>query len=106
MLSLGDANPKTPAKLKRFKPQRNLCNICSKLLTEAPASQKGTSFGLYRTFGNLGAILAGSQLKTLFPHGVTAASFAVIPWYALACGVALTLLYLPLLLRKNVLPTP
>ena len=26
---------KPPAKLKRFKPHRNLCNICTKLLTEA-----------------------------------------------------------------------
>lgn len=70
---------------------------------EAPASQKGTSFGLYRTFGYLGAIVAGSQLKALFPHGVTEASFGAIRWYALACAGALTLLYLPLLRRRNVL---
>ena len=52
----------------------------------APASQKGASFGLYRTCGYLGAILAGAQLKTVFQAGVTDASFVTIRWCVLAGG--------------------
>lgn len=64
---------------------------------QAPAAQKGTSFGLYRTFGYVGAILSGSQLKTIFHGGVSSGSFATVQWSTLWGGLLLTGLYLLLL---------
>ena len=68
---------------------------------EAPLSQKGVSFGLYRTAGYIGAIISSTQLKTLFHNGVTDQSFHRIGFYASVSSVVLLLLLVPLLMRKK-----
>lgn len=71
------------------------------LNAESPLEQKGVSFGLFRTFGYLGAILSGTQLKVLFHDGVKDHDFHQISYYALySCGV-LALLLIPLWLRRK-----
>jgi MFS family permease len=71
------------------------------LNAESPLEQKGVSFGLFRTFGYIGAILSGTQLKVLFHNGVKDNNFHQISYYALySCGV-LALLLIPLWLRRK-----
>jgi MFS family permease len=65
----------------------------SSLSIEAPADKAGVSFGLYRTFGSLGAIISGTQLKLIFDRGVTDNSLHTCGWYAAASCVLLTVLY-------------
>lgn len=73
----------------------------SLLNEEAPLNQKGVSFGLYRTAAYIGAILSGTQLKSVFSHGVTDQSFHHIVFFiAVACGI-LALLLLPLLIKRK-----
>lgn len=64
----------------------------SSLSVEAPLGKTGVSFGLYRTFGYLGAIVSGTQLKAAFHSGVTDSSLYLCGWYAVACCVLLTVL--------------
>jgi MFS family permease len=64
------------------------------LKIQAPSHQIGISFGLYRTFGYIGAIISGSQLKTVFRHGVSDASFHQIVWFATGSCTILTVLHL------------
>jgi MFS family permease len=68
---------------------------------EAPLSQKGVSFGLFRTFGYLGAIISGSQLKVLFHNGVTHQSFHQLGYTSLFACVLLIILLIPLWFRKK-----
>ena len=63
------------------------------LSVEVPADKTGVSFGLYRTFGYLGAIVSGTQLKAAFHSGVTDSGLHSCGWYATACCALLTLLY-------------
>lgn len=79
----------------------NTITTQSALNEQAPAAQKGTSLGLYRTFGYVGAILAGSQLKTIFHGGVTNGSFATVQRYTLLSGLLLVGLYLLLLQQEQ-----
>jgi len=71
------------------------------LNTEAPLAQKGVSFGLYRTFGYLGAILSSSQLKVLFHTGVTDQNFHVLGYFILCSCIALAILLIPLWFRMR-----
>jgi MFS family permease len=71
------------------------------LSAEAPLAQKGVSFGLSRTFGYLGAIISGSQIKALFHDGVTDHSFHIIGYTVLYSCAALVLLLIPLWIRTN-----
>lgn len=62
------------------------------LSAEAPPEQTGVSFGLYRTFGYLGAIVSGIQMKSFFRGGVTDERFHLCGWYAvLACALLIIL---------------
>ena len=72
----------------------------SLLNEEAPLDQKGVSFGLFRTAAYIGAILSGTQLKSVFAGGVTDQSFHHLGFFiAVACGI-LVLLLLPLLVKR------
>jgi MFS family permease len=66
------------------------------LNAETPLDQKGVSFGLYRTFAYLGAILSGSQLKVLFHTGITDQKFHILSYTALASSMVLLILLVPL----------
>lgn len=63
------------------------------LSAEAPPDKTGISFGLYRTFGYLGAIVSGTQLKTIFHAGVSDHSIYLCSLYATASCILLTALY-------------
>ncbi|WP_158795476.1 MFS transporter [Pedobacter sp. L105] len=68
---------------------------------EAPLAQKGVSFGLYRTFGYLGAILSSTQLKTLFHEGITDQRFHQLSYtVGISCSL-LILLLIPLWIRRR-----
>ena len=71
------------------------------LNAESPLEQKGVSFGLFRTFSYLGAILSSTQLKTLFKNGVSDESFHRIGYYTLFSCALLALLLIPLILRRK-----
>jgi len=73
------------------------------LNAEAPLSQKGVSFGLYRTFAYLGAILSSSQLKVLFHTGITDQKFHVLSFTALASCMVLLILLIPLWKRHRLI---
>ena len=73
----------------------------SLLNREVPLAQKGVSFGLYRTAGYIGAIISSTQLKMLFRNGVTDSSFHQIGFFAIASGVVLFLLLIPLTIGKR-----
>lgn len=66
----------------------------SSLTAEAPADKTGSSFGLYRTFGYIGAIVSGAQMKTIFNSGATDHSFRLINWYIMASCFILIVLFL------------
>ncbi|HVD98880.1 MAG TPA: MFS transporter [Cytophagaceae bacterium] len=66
----------------------------SSLSAEAPPDQTGISFGLQRTFGYLGAIVSGTQLKNIFHDGISDTSLHVCGWYAGASCILLAFLYL------------
>jgi MFS family permease len=70
------------------------------LNAEAPLDQKGVSFGLYRTFSYLGAILSGAQLKVLFHTGINQEKFHLISYTAFYACLLLALLLLPLLIKR------
>jgi MFS family permease len=66
------------------------------LNAEAPLDQKGVSFGLYRTFSYLGAIISGSQLKVLFHSGINQAKFHQLSYTAFYSCLLLAVLLIPL----------
>jgi MFS family permease len=68
---------------------------------EAPAAQKGVSFGLIRTFGYLGAIISSSQLKVIFRDGVTDEKFHDLSSTVFYSCVVVLLLLLPLWKRRK-----
>jgi MFS family permease len=70
------------------------------LNAEAPSDQKGISFGLYRTFSYLGAILSGAQLKVLFHTGINQEKFHLLSYSAFYSCLLLALLLLPLLIKR------
>ena len=63
------------------------------LSAEAPSGKTGVSFGLYRTFGYLGAIVSGMQIKTLFQKGVNDRSIYLCGVYASISCFALAVFY-------------
>jgi len=79
----------------------NLIANQSLLNAEAPLAQKGVSFGLYRTFAYLGAILSGSQLKVVFHTGITDQKFHILSFTALASCMVLVILLIPLWRRHR-----
>jgi MFS family permease len=66
------------------------------LNAEAPLDQKGVSFGLYRTFSYLGAIISGSQLKVLFHSGINQQKFHQLSYTAFYSCLLLAVLLIPL----------
>ncbi|MFY0255336.1 MFS transporter [Chitinophaga sp. 30R24] len=76
------------------------------LYVAAPVDQVGISFGLYRTVGYIGAIVAGSRLKHEFHGGATDTGLHSLAGYALiACGV-ITIFLLPVLFNKSASQIP
>lgn len=73
------------------------------LNAEAPLAQKGVSFGLYRTFAYLGAIISGSQLKVLFHTGINDQKFHQLSYSAFYSCMILALLLIPLWIRTRLL---
>jgi MFS family permease len=73
----------------------------STLYAEAPADQVGVCFGLYRTVGYIGAILAGSSLKHQFNHGATDAGLHLLGFYSLIACITIVLFMLPLYFKKR-----
>ncbi len=71
------------------------------LYAESPSSQTGVSFGLFRTVGYIGAILAGSSLKYQFQHGANDAGFHLVGLYALIGSVMIVVFMLPLYFMKK-----
>jgi MFS family permease len=78
----------------------------STLYAEAPDDQVGVCFGLYRTVGYIGAILAGSSLKHQFKHGATDAGLHLLGVYSLIACIAIVLFMLPLYFKKKVKTQP
>ncbi len=74
----------------------------STLYAVAPEGQVGISFGLYRTLGYLGAILAGSRLKHEFNHGANDSGLHIMATYALVSCMLIILFILPVY-RKHYL---
>jgi MFS family permease len=70
------------------------------LNAEAPLDQKGVSFGLFRTFSYLGAIISGSQLKALFHTGISQEKFHLLSYTAFYSSLLLLLLLLPLAMKR------
>ncbi|MDB5022195.1 MAG: Major Facilitator Superfamily protein, partial [Pedobacter sp.] len=70
------------------------------LNVEAPTDQKGVSFGLFRTFSYLGAILSGSQLKVLFHTGINQEKFHLLSYTAFYSSLLLVLLLLPMIIKR------
>lgn len=68
---------------------------------EAPPGRTGVSFGLYRTFSYIGAIVSGSQMKTLYHQGVTDSSFHTVVWFTTASCALMVVLLLPSISRKR-----
>ena len=70
------------------------------LYAEAPANQTGTSFGLFRTVGYIGAIVAGSRLKHEFHNGATDLGLHQLTVYGLVACAIIILLMLPTIFRQ------
>ncbi len=71
------------------------------LYAEAPDDQLGVCFGLFRTVGYIGAILAGSSLKHQFKSGATDTGLHSLALFSLiACGL-IVLFLLPLFFKKR-----
>jgi len=73
------------------------------LNAEAPLAQKGVSFGLYRTFAYLGAIISSSQLKVLFHTGITDHKFHILSYSAAISCMILVVLLIPLWRRSRLI---
>ena len=71
------------------------------LLAVALADQVGVSSGLYRTFGYLGAIVAGSAIKHSFKDGATDAGLHTLGIYALISCITIVIFMIPLYYKKR-----
>lgn len=71
------------------------------LFAEAPKDQTGISFGLYRTVGYIGAIVAGSRLKHEFQGGATDAGLHRLAVYTLAACVLILLFLVPVFFKRT-----
>ena len=69
---------------------------------EAPSAQKGVSFGLFRTFSYLGAIISSSQLKTAFNKGVTDREYHSLSGTVFYSCFVVILLLIPLWQHRKV----
>lgn len=78
----------------------NLINNQAILNREADDAHAGISFGLYRTFGQLGALLSGTHLSHLFMEGVTDERFRTLGYVSLAATLGLALLIIPWYMEK------
>jgi len=67
------------------------------LYAEVPVEYTGISFGLFRTVGNIGTILSGSELKEIFSHGATDHALHKLATYSLICCGLIFLLLIPLI---------
>ncbi|MBB6108634.1 Major Facilitator Superfamily protein [Mucilaginibacter lappiensis] len=70
------------------------------LYAEAADDQVGVSFGLYRTVGYIGAIIAGSRLKHEFRTGATDSGLHVLAAYALVASGIIILFIIPALRKQ------
>jgi MFS family permease len=71
------------------------------LYSEVPDDQVGVCFGLFRTVGYIGAMLAGSSLKHQFESGATDAGLHQLALFSLVACVLIVMLLLPLFLKKR-----
>jgi MFS family permease len=71
------------------------------LYAEAPDDQVGVCFGLFRTVGYIGAILAGSSLKHQFKTGATDAGLHSLAFFSLIACVLIVLFLLPLFFKRR-----
>jgi MFS family permease len=71
------------------------------LYAEAPDDQVGVCFGLFRTAGYIGAILAGSSLKHQFKTGATDAGLHSLAFFSLITCVLIVLFLLPLFFKRR-----
>ena len=80
-----------------------LLTIANQLTLYAAAAddQVGVCFGLYRTVGYIGAILAGSSLKQQFKNGATDSGLHLLGLYSIASCIAIVIFMLPLYLKKK-----
>ena len=70
------------------------------LFAVAPADQVGVSFGLYRTVGYIGAIIAGSAIKHSFKNGATDVGLHSLSLYSLISCATIVLFMLPLYFKS------
>ncbi|GET25048.1 MFS transporter [Prolixibacter sp. NT017] len=68
---------------------------------EVPQAKTGVSFGLYRTFGYFGAIISGTQIKSVFRDGVTDKSLHLLSIFALASFLVMVVLFFGTLVRHR-----
>lgn len=68
---------------------------------EVPQAKTGVSFGLYRTFGYFGAIISGTQIKSVFREGVTDKSLHLLSIFALASFIVMVVLLFGTLIRQR-----
>ncbi|HMG09555.1 MAG TPA: hypothetical protein VK609_13680, partial [Mucilaginibacter sp.] len=71
------------------------------LYTEAPDDQVGVCFGLFRTVGYIGAILAGSSLKHQFKAGATDTGLHSLAVFSLVACVLIVVFLLPLFFKRR-----
>jgi len=71
------------------------------LYAEAPDDQVGICFGLFRTVGYIGAILAGSSLKQQFRAGATDAGLHSLAVFSLVACVLIVVFLLPLFFKRR-----
>jgi sugar phosphate permease len=71
------------------------------LYAEVPDDQVGVCFGLFRTVGYIGAMLAGSSLKHQFKSGATDAGLHQLALFSLVACVLIVALLLPLFLKRR-----
>ena len=71
------------------------------LYAEAPDDQVGVCFGLFRTVGYIGAILAGSSLKHQFKAGATDAGLHSLAVFSLIACVLIVVFLLPLFFKRR-----
>jgi MFS family permease len=71
------------------------------LYAEAPDDQVGVSFGLFRTVGYIGAILAGSSLKHQFKTGASDAGLHSLALFCLIACAMIVLFLIPLFFKRR-----
>jgi hypothetical protein len=72
------------------------------LYAEVPVEYTGISFGLFRTIGNIGTVLSGSELKEIFKHGATDSALHQLGMDSLICCGVIVLFLIPLVRRRFV----